>query len=426
MDEGSMLPKAILRPQPDQVRGCQETQFEKGGLIMVRSLFVGATLLLLASLAPAFGVTQMNYGSLALTGGGDPKGHEVVSGDFPELWDLTKCGLEIRFTVDLSGVSDILNASGYIAHAWSELGVRSPGFPNFNPTWDTEGAGAWVKADYSYAAGGLAPNPDKWNNHDRIFLQAAGAYHEDRYSLPSPPANQWNNYGFNFDRDGADAVTASNWGHGDGVTYNTNARYDIVIQLQADTAYTGTAFMTVNGVSQGFYTGSARDATPEIYPAGITFTGNMTQMQVFYGVDFRFGEHTVKFENIQVTGCLFFDSQIDVQIDIKPGSYPNAINLGSSGVIPVAIFSTSSFDATSIKPDTVALSGANVAIRGKGQNYLSRAEDVNGDGLLDLVVQVDVENLSTDLIQDGFGVLTGETLDGYFILGYDEIMIVRE
>ena len=36
----------------------------------------------------------------------------------------------------------------------------------------------------------------------------------------------------------------------------------------------------------------------------------------------------------------------EVEIDIKPGSWPNAINPGSNGVIPVAILSSPEFDAT--------------------------------------------------------------------------------
>ena len=39
-----------------------------------------------------------------------------------------------------------------------------------------------------------------------------------------------------------------------------------------------------------------------------------------------------------------------VTIDIKPGSDPNSINLGSAGVIPVAILSSEAFDATTVDP----------------------------------------------------------------------------
>jgi hypothetical protein len=46
-------------------------------------------------------------------------------------------------------------------------------------------------------------------------------------------------------------------------------------------------------------------------------------------------------------------SFIEVTIDIKPGSDPNAINPSSRGVIPVAILTTESFDATTVSPITV-------------------------------------------------------------------------
>jgi len=116
-------------------------------------------------------------------------------------------------------------------------------------------------------------------------------------------------------------------------------------------------------------------------------------------------------------------SVIAAAIDIKPGSYPNSINLGSRGTVPVAILSDGGFDATSVDPSQVYLAGAYVAIRGKGA-LMANQEDVDGDGLLDLVVHVDTENLSTDEIQDGYAYLLGFTYDGLEIEGCDEITIV--
>ena len=113
-----------------------------------------------------------------------------------------------------------------------------------------------------------------------------------------------------------------------------------------------------------------------------------------------------------------------VEIDIKPGGYPNAINLGSQGLIPVAILSSEEFDATTVNPDTVELAGANVAVRGKGNKYMAHKEDVNGDGLVDLVIQAGTANLDPDSFQDGSAILTGETYDGMCITGEDEITIV--
>lgn len=46
-------------------------------------------------------------------------------------------------------------------------------------------------------------------------------------------------------------------------------------------------------------------------------------------------------------------SMITVDIDIKPGSFPNTINPKSERVIPVAILTTDTFDATTVDPLSV-------------------------------------------------------------------------
>jgi hypothetical protein len=117
-----------------------------------------------------------------------------------------------------------------------------------------------------------------------------------------------------------------------------------------------------------------------------------------------------------------FECVIDVEIDIKPGSDPNPINPGSKGLVPVAILSSDVFDATQVDPATVSVAGAAVAQRGKGK-LMAHHEDVNADGLLDLLVQVetqDFDNLGTG----GTVELTGTTYDGQDIVAYDEVVIV--
>lgn len=115
---------------------------------------------------------------------------------------------------------------------------------------------------------------------------------------------------------------------------------------------------------------------------------------------------------------------LEVAIDIKPGSYPNAINLGSYGLVPVAILSSEDFDATTIDPNTIELALATVAVRGKSNKFMAHQEDVNGDGLVDLLLQVANKDLVPNSFQDGYAVLTGETYDGVSIKGEDEITIV--
>ena len=114
---------------------------------------------------------------------------------------------------------------------------------------------------------------------------------------------------------------------------------------------------------------------------------------------------------------------ITVQIDIKPGSFPNSINVGSGGNVPVAIFSTASFDATTVDPLSVTLAGADVKLKGKGTPMAS-TEDVNGDGLLDLVVHVSTEALEL-MDADTEAVLEGQTFGGIPVNGADTVRVVR-
>jgi hypothetical protein len=67
---------------------------------------------------------------------------------------------------------------------------------------------------------------------------------------------------------------------------------------------------------------------------------------------------------------------LSVSIDIKPGGFPNTIKLGSGGNMPVAIISTSTFDATQVDPLTVTLTSAAVQPTGKG-TAKAPFEDVN-------------------------------------------------
>jgi hypothetical protein len=112
-----------------------------------------------------------------------------------------------------------------------------------------------------------------------------------------------------------------------------------------------------------------------------------------------------------------------VTIDIKPGSFPNSINLGSEGKVPVAILSSPTFDAQRVDPATVTLAGAHVALKGKADKYMAAVQDVNGDGLPDLMVHVDTTALQLSA-SDTKAVLEGKTYDGLCIRGTDTVRIV--
>ena len=112
-----------------------------------------------------------------------------------------------------------------------------------------------------------------------------------------------------------------------------------------------------------------------------------------------------------------------VGIDIKPGSFPNSINLGSAGVVPVAILSNPSFDATQIDPATVTLAGAAVKLIGKGSKYSCSPQYVNEDGQLDLVCNVETAQFMIEA-GDTIATLEAMTFSGRPIRGSDSINIV--
>jgi hypothetical protein len=241
--------------------------------------------------------TTFYYGDVSLSGG-------YEAGNFPNVWDLTACDLTLTATVDLNGMVD--NAG---AHAWSEFGVRQVGSGNFNPTWDVEGAGVWLATDYDWTVNTFDPDPPgspTLDLDDKLILQKAGGHGEGDYNLPSIPPAPGNNHRVWFDRDGVDQWQAQSPLAVDGGTYNTGGTYDVVMSLHATDATSGTAYMTINGLAQGFETDGNWN-TMELSPAGMTFTGDMAQMQVFYGLYGYGATHGVEFNSVTLDGCLVLD-----------------------------------------------------------------------------------------------------------------------
>ena len=126
-----------------------------------------------------------------------------------------------------------------------------------------------------------------------------------------------------------------------------------------------------------------------------------------------------------VTRGRFGKCKIQVGIDIKPGGYPNSINLSSAGVVPVAILSSATFDATQVDPMTIDLMGASVKLVGKKGLPLCHEEDANGDGINDLVCQIYTYELIIDPGASN-AVVRALTYDGIAIWGEDSVNIVKD
>lgn len=111
----------------------------------------------------------------------------------------------------------------------------------------------------------------------------------------------------------------------------------------------------------------------------------------------------------------------EVQIDILPDDFPNFINPNSKGTLPVAIFSTEIFDATTIDPATIQCCKAYVETKGKHDKLKAHPEDVDGDGIIDLVVQFSRTQLDPSELATGYAMLTGETYQGQVVVGKDSV-----
>lgn len=144
----------------------------------------------------------------------------------------------------------------------------------------------------------------------------------------------------------------------------------------------------------------------------IDITGNFNNGRLAF---YNFSQQAVNYSGFTAT-------LTEVPIDIKPGSDPNSINLGSEGVVPVAILTTPDFDAATVDPLTVELQGSTVRLKGKSGNAGS-LEDVDGDGDLDLVVQIYTEALELSP-GDTEAVLTAYTYSGLMVTGSDFIRVV--
>ncbi|MEJ2217618.1 MAG: hypothetical protein P8099_13495 [Gemmatimonadota bacterium] len=128
---------------------------------------------------------------------------------------------------------------------------------------------------------------------------------------------------------------------------------------------------------------------------------------------------------------------IHVKIDIEPGSSAKIIvvsgsmskNEMSDQMVPVAILSTKSFDATTVNVSTAALGndGMNAMASSFGYGFpRATIRDVNGDGIRDMVLQFPVAALMKDgaLVHPTTRLcLTAKTSNGQSIRGCGSVRV---
>ena len=175
-------------------------------------------------------------------------------------------------------------------------------------------------------------------------------------------------------------------------------------------------------VGIGFYDGCGypvNEALIDLSAFGVRTLGTVSRVRIdnlgspgsFDGADFS----DVRAVHSAVLGSM----------EVKPGaSTPASLNLKSQGVLPVALVSTPTFDALGVDPATVALgdpeTGLSIA------PFAWTTEDVNGDGLGDLLLRF----RTSDLARSGAVtadttrlVLTARTWTGESVIGTTGIRI---
>jgi hypothetical protein len=137
---------------------------------------------------------------------------------------------------------------------------------------------------------------------------------------------------------------------------------------------------------------------------------------------------------------------VEVNLDVHPGSCPNPIRVGQKGVVPVAILGTATFDVSTIDVSTVELEGVSPlrsAIEDVATPYGGGLSDPPSsrdcttnlaDGSLDLTLKFDAPTLVTAL-EAAYGPLvnrqvvvvtiTGSLTSGENFSGQDVVLILK-
>ncbi|HUW19500.1 MAG TPA: hypothetical protein VMW16_09370 [Sedimentisphaerales bacterium] len=127
-------------------------------------------------------------------------------------------------------------------------------------------------------------------------------------------------------------------------------------------------------------------------------------------------------------------------IDIKPGSCPNPLNLESKGVLCVAVLGSEALDVTMIDPASVRLQGVVAPVRSSLQDVSGPPADGGAcdcgegpDGYTDLVLKFKTQDVVAELIPDSGELNKGDVLvltltagltNGKEIMGEDCVVLV--
>ncbi|MFW9949290.1 MAG: hypothetical protein ACFFKA_04085, partial [Candidatus Thorarchaeota archaeon] len=239
-------------------------------------------------------ISEFDLGGLAWA-----KYIKIVDTTDPNLHNDAADGFDLNAIEALQDCIEIHEESAWGVDKENPMGFEGKNWATYfmfqDPVFET-GSGVWLATDYDWTANTFDPDPEgapTLDLDDKLILQRKGGQGEGAYDLPSVPPAPGNNHRVWWDRDGVDL-----WQNAE--TANTAGIYNIIITLHATSLSTGEAYMNIRGLNQGFETDGDWN-TIELTPAGMTFTADMKNLQIFYGL-FGYGAtHSVEFSEITVS-----------------------------------------------------------------------------------------------------------------------------
>ena len=199
------------------------------------------------------------------------------------------------------------------------------------------------------------------------------------------------------------------------------AELELTIAGFGDGTPTSVHYLAINAVTGSWVEGRGARPCDAALPA------DCQDVDVAPGVDWSnqpaFDATPVTYFEIDRAQSMVGDA---VRVDIKPGSDPNCFNVNGSGVIPVAILGSETFNAGQINLDpnsdnALSFNGLSVRVRGK-KGPLCGLEFANEDDYLDLVCHFE-DDVSQWIEGGDRGVVNGELFDGTLFTGSDAICV---
>jgi len=182
---------------------------------------------------------------------------------------------------------------------------------------------------------------------------------------------------------------------------------EITVDGYVDSKLVYTTTVTVSPTVRQYFTFDYQGVTRVTFtPSGGTLAAQSSGGGTFFVLD-----------NLEITGD---DPEVNtITIDVKPGDEQNVVNPKSKGVIPVAILTTDSFDATTVDPSS-AYFGPNGV---EALELKAALEDVNGDGQLDMLLFFATQQTGIQC-GDSVCILNAKTTGGADLQGTDSIRTV--